>query len=108
MIVDNRCSFYCSSCFLKYGIVIDQTSWRVFVDLHMLIQIVIGLFKDTTLVLIIGMFDILGLGRSSVADPIWAGLANEVYLFVAIFFFICCFGMSRYSLYLEKKLDTGL
>ena len=68
----------------------------------------IGLFKDTTLVLIIGMFDILGLGRSSIADAKWAGLANEVYLFTALFFFICCFSMSRYSLYLEKKLDTGL
>ena len=68
----------------------------------------IGLFKDTTLVLIIGMFDILGLGRSSIADAKWAGLANEMYLFTALFFFFCCFGMSRYSLYLEKKLDTGL
>jgi general L-amino acid transport system permease protein len=68
----------------------------------------IGLYKDTTLVLIIGMFDVLGLGRSSIADAAWAGLANEVYLFVAIFFFICCFCMSRYSLYLEKKLHTGL
>ena len=68
----------------------------------------IGLFKDTTLVLIIGMLDILGLGRSSLADAEWAGLANEVYLFVALFFWICCFGMSRYSLYLEKKLNTGL
>ncbi|MEC8940438.1 MAG: amino acid ABC transporter permease, partial [SAR324 cluster bacterium] len=35
------------------------------------------------------------------------GLANEVYLFVAIYFFISCFSMSRYSLYLEKKLHTG-
>ena len=67
----------------------------------------IGLFKDTTLVLIIGMFDVLQIGRSALADAAWAGLAREVYLFVAIFFFICCFGMSRYSLYLEKKLHTG-
>ena len=67
----------------------------------------IGLFKDTTLVLIIGMLDILGLGRSSLSDAEWAGLANEVYLFVAFFFWICCFSMSRYSLYLEKKLNTG-
>ena len=67
----------------------------------------IGLYKDTTLVLIIGMMDLLGLGNASLADAKWAGLANEVYLFVAIFFFISCFGMSRYSLYLEKKLHTG-
>ena len=67
----------------------------------------IGLYKDTTLVLIIGMLDILGLGNASLADAKWAGLANEIYLFVAIYFFISCFGMSRYSLYLEKKLHTG-
>jgi general L-amino acid transport system permease protein len=67
----------------------------------------IGLFKDTTLVLIIGMLDPLGIGRASLADAVWAGLAREVYLFIALFFFVCCFGMSRYSLYLEKKLHTG-
>ena len=67
----------------------------------------IGLFKDTTLVLIIGMFDPLQIGRSALADAEWAGLAREVYLFVAVFFFICCFAMSRYSLYLERKLHTG-
>jgi general L-amino acid transport system permease protein len=67
----------------------------------------IGLFKDTTLVLIIGMLDPLGIGRASLADAVWSGLSREVYLFVALFFFICCFSMSRYSLYLERKLHTG-
>ncbi len=67
----------------------------------------IGLFKDTTLVLVIGMLDLLGLGRSALADAKWAGLSTEVYLSVAVFFFICCFSMSRYSLYLERKLETG-
>ena len=67
----------------------------------------IGFYKDTTLVLIIGMMDLLGLGYASLADIKWAGLANEIYLTVALFYFICCFSMSRYSLYLEKKLHTG-
>ncbi len=67
----------------------------------------IGLYKDTTLVIIIGLFDPLGVGRSSLSDTKWTGLSNEVYLFVAIFFFLSCFAMSRYSLYLERKLDTG-
>ena len=67
----------------------------------------IGLYKDTTLVLIIGMLDLLGIGDASLADAQWAGLANEVYIFVALFFFLTCFGMSRYSIYLEKKLHTG-
>ena len=72
-----------------------------------IINTFIGNYKDTTLVLIIGMMDILGLGDASLADAKWAGLANEIYLFVALYFFVTCFSMSRYSLYLEKKLHTG-
>ncbi|HCH33533.1 MAG TPA: amino acid ABC transporter permease [Oceanospirillaceae bacterium] len=67
----------------------------------------IGLYKDSTLVIVIGLLDPLGIGRASVADTAWLGLSTEVYLFVAIFFFLSCFGMSRYSLYLENKLNTG-
>ena len=67
----------------------------------------IGLFKDTTLVSIIGLLDPLGIGRAALSDIKWTGLASEVYVFIAVFFFVCCFGMSRYSLYLEKKLETG-
>ena len=67
----------------------------------------IGLYKDTTLVIIIGLLDPLGIGRASVADTKWAGLSTELYVFVAVFFFISCFSMARYSLYLERKLETG-
>ena len=67
----------------------------------------IGLFKDTTLVSIIGLLDPLGMGRASMSEIRWTGLAAEVYVFIAVFFFICCFSMSRYSLYLESKLETG-
>ncbi len=67
----------------------------------------IGLYKDTTLVIIIGLFDPLGIGRASLADTKWQGLSTEVYVFVALFFFVSCFSMARYSLYLEKKLHTG-
>ena len=67
----------------------------------------IGLYKDTTLVLIIGMMDIVGLGRARLNDPEWLGLAPELYFFIAVFFFLCCFSMARYSLNLEKKLSTN-
>ena len=66
----------------------------------------IGSYKDSVLVLIIGMMDILGLGRARLNDPDWLGLAPELYIFIALFFFISCFAMSRYSLNLEKKLRT--
>ncbi len=68
----------------------------------------IGLFKDTTLVIIVGLLDLLGIGRGALADTTWLGLAYEVYFFVSLVFFIFTFGMSRYSLYLEKKLKTGI
>jgi general L-amino acid transport system permease protein len=67
----------------------------------------IGLYKDTTLVIIIGLFDPLGMGRASLADTKWQGLSTEIYVFVALFFFVSCFSMARYSLYLERKLHTG-
>ncbi|MEE3122740.1 MAG: amino acid ABC transporter permease [SAR324 cluster bacterium] len=67
----------------------------------------IGLYKDTTLVLIIGMMDIVGLGRARLNDPEWLGLAPELYFFIAVFFFLCCFSMARYSLNLENKLSTS-
>ena len=66
----------------------------------------IALYKDTTLVVIIGLLDPLGIGRAVLADVKWNGPATEIYLFVALFFFISCFTMSRYSLWLEKRLST--
>ena len=67
----------------------------------------IGLFKDTTLVSIIGLFDILGIRQPITSDQTWNGIIWEPLVFAAIFFFICCFAMSRYSMYMERKLDTG-
>ena len=67
----------------------------------------IGLFKDTSLVIVIGLFDLLQVAKSSVTDTNWLGLEHETYIFVALVFFIACFAMSRYSLYLERKLDTN-
>ena len=67
----------------------------------------IGLFKDTTLVSIIGLFDVLGIRNSIENSPQWKGVFWELILFATVFFFICCFAMSRYSMYLERRLDTG-
>lgn len=67
----------------------------------------IALFKDTTLVLIIGLFDLLGMVQAAAANPDWLGFAVEGYVFAAFGFWIFCFSMSRYSQRLEKKLYTG-
>ncbi|WP_136636935.1 amino acid ABC transporter permease [Pseudooceanicola onchidii] len=66
----------------------------------------IGLFKDTTLVSVIGLLDPLGLTNSIRADQAWNGIVWELYGFIAVLFFIFCFGMSRYSMYLENRLKT--
>jgi len=67
----------------------------------------IGLFKDTTLVLIIGLFDLLGMVQLAATNPNWLGFATEGYVFAGLGFWVFCFGMSRYSQYIERKLHTG-
>lgn len=69
----------------------------------------IGLFKDTSLVSIIGMFDLLGIVNLNQTDPNWATPVTPVtgYVFAGFVFWLFCFGMSRYSLFMERHLDTG-
>jgi general L-amino acid transport system permease protein len=67
----------------------------------------ISLFKNTTLVLIIGLFDLLGIVKAALTDPNWLGLAMEAYVFAGFIFWIFCFGMSRYSMRLERRLNAG-
>ncbi|OWJ74736.1 amino acid ABC transporter permease [Haematobacter genomosp. 1] len=66
----------------------------------------IGLFKDTTLVVFIGLLDPIGLSNSIRANQSWNGIYWELFIFIGLCFFIFCFGMSRYSLYLERRLKT--
>ena len=72
-----------------------------------IVNVFIALFKDTSLVIIIGLFDLLNSIKQATTDPAWLGMATEGYVFAALVFWIFCFGMSRYSLHLERKLDTG-
>ena len=67
----------------------------------------IALFKDTTLVLIIGLFDLLTTIEAGFKDSNWLGYAVEGYVFAALIYWIFCFSMSRYSQNLERKLHTG-
>ena len=69
----------------------------------------IGLFKDTTLVLIIALFDLLGIVQASIADPNWSirSVPYTGYIFVGLVFWVCCYAMARYSRYIEAKLNTG-
>ncbi|MET0942971.1 MAG: amino acid ABC transporter permease [Mesorhizobium sp.] len=69
----------------------------------------IGMFKDTSLVYIIGMFDLLGVVRLNFSDAVWASAQTPMtgLVFAGFVFWIFCFGMSRYSIYMERRLDTA-
>ncbi len=69
----------------------------------------IGLFKDTTLVSIIGLYDFLGIQEAALQDTAWLAPTNQMtgFLFMAAVYFMFCFSMSRYSLYTERRLHTG-
>jgi len=77
------------------------------ISIPAIVSTFIGLFKDTTLVSIIGLLDPLGFSTTIRADAAWNGVVWELYAFIAILFFIFCFSMSRYSMFLERKLQTG-
>jgi len=65
---------------------------------------IVDLFKDTTLVTIIGLSDLLGMVNQALKDPAWLGFAKEGYVFAMVVFFICCFMMSLYSRRVERRL----
>ncbi|MDY8107797.1 amino acid ABC transporter permease [Fulvimarina sp. 2208YS6-2-32] len=69
----------------------------------------IGLFKDTSLVYIIGLADLLGTVKRGFADPTWIAPSTPAtgLLFAAFVYWVFCFGMSRYSIFVERRLDTG-
>ena len=68
-----------------------------------LVNTFIAFFKDTSLVLIIGIFDLLTTAKTSIVDPAWQSFSVEVYLFVSLIYFAFCFAMSRYSRHLEAQ-----
>jgi len=85
----------------------ERTLWIVLpqalrIAVPPLVNTCIGFFKDTSLVLIIGLFDLLSTIKVSLNDPAWTGFGVEAYLFAALVYFVFCFAMSRYSRSLES------
>jgi len=72
------------------------------------VQQLISAFKDTSLVVIIALFDFLKTSMTVLNDPQWMGFSTEAYIFAALIYFLCCFFMSNYSRRLERELERGL
>ena len=74
-----------------------------------IVGIFIGLFKDTTLVAVVGIPDFLRTVETARLDPTWAGptISTTGYIFAGLFYWVFCFGMSRYSLMMERRLSAG-
>jgi general L-amino acid transport system permease protein len=72
-----------------------------------LVSIFISLFKDTSLVVIIGIFDLTLAAKAALSDASWRGFGVEAYLFISLIYFVFCFSMSKYSQALERRLGRG-
>ena len=70
------------------------------------VSILISAFKDTSLVVIIALWDLLKTTQAVLSNPEWMGFSREAYIFIAILYFLGCFSMSNYSRRLEKELST--
>lgn len=78
------------------------------ISIPSIVNIAIGLFKDTTLVSIISMFDMLGMIQGPILSSTeWFGVYWELLGFAGLLFFIFCYGISQYSQWLERQLATG-
>jgi general L-amino acid transport system permease protein len=71
------------------------------------VGILLSAFKDTSLVVIIALYDVLKTTKVTLSNPKWTGFSTEAYIFLAVLYFICCYAMSSYSRKLEKELHTG-
>jgi general L-amino acid transport system permease protein len=69
-----------------------------------LVSTFIALFKDTSLVVIIGIFDLTQAAKAALADPAWSGFGVEAYVFIGLIYFVFCYSISRYSQRLEREL----
>lgn len=71
------------------------------------VSILISAFKDTSLVVIIALFDLLKTTQTVLSNPQWLGFSREAYIFIALLYFLGCFSMANYSRKLEKELSRG-
>jgi len=94
---------------------LNSTQTMIFIilpqALRLIIPILVGqfisVFKDTSLVAIVGLFDLVGIGRTVLAQPEFIGLQREVYAFISLLYWVLSYGMSYLSQRLEESLGVG-
>ena len=89
----------------KTGLIVLPQALRLVIP--PLVNTFIGFFKDTSLVLIIGIFDLLTAAKTAIVEPAWQGFGLEVFIAAGLIYFVFCFAMSRYSQRLERDLRRG-
>jgi general L-amino acid transport system permease protein len=89
----------------KTGLIILPQALRMVIP--PLVNTFIGMFKDTSLVTAIGIFDLLTTAKQSTIEPAWRGFSIEAYLFVSAIYFVFCFSMSKYSQGIEEELSRA-
>jgi general L-amino acid transport system permease protein len=72
-----------------------------------IVNVFIAFFKATSIVVVVGIFDLMTAAKRAAADSSWQGFGSEIYLFVAAIYFVFCFAMSRYSARLHASRDTA-
>jgi general L-amino acid transport system permease protein len=72
-----------------------------------LVNTSISMFKSTSLVLIIGLFDLLNAGKATIVDPLWQAFGLEMFIAISLVYFVFCFSMSKYSQHIEARLQGG-
>jgi general L-amino acid transport system permease protein len=87
----------------KTGFIILPQALRLVIP--PLVNTFIGFFKDTSLVLIIGIYDLTNAAKTAIVEPAWVGFGPEVYVFVGLIYLVFCFAMSKYSQGLEADLN---
>lgn len=90
---------------MKMGFIILPQALKIVIP--PMVSLFIAVFKDTSLVVIIGIYDLMNATKASLVDPAWKGFSVESYVFVSLIYFVFCWSMSKYSQNLEKRLQTG-
>lgn len=89
----------------KMGLIILPQALKIVIP--PMVSLFIAMFKDTSLVVIIGIFDLMSSAKASLTDNAWKGFSVESYIFVSLIYFTFCYSISKYSQGLEARLATG-